>query len=1050
MLSRFFIARPIFAWVLAIGVMLVGMAAIHGLPVAQYPDVAPPTVNISATYPGASAESLESSVTQVIEQQLTGLDGLLYFSSSSSANGSVSITATFAKGTDPDTAQVQVQNRVQQANPRLPTQVQQQGVTVSKSANDFLMIVALYDEKDRATPPDMADYLVSNFQEAIARVPGVGRTQVFGSQYAMRIWLDPYKLAAVQLMPSDVAAAVQSQNVELSAGQIGQEPYPKGQRLTATVTAKSRLTTPEAFRDIVVKTRPDGSVVRLSDVARVELGNENYGFKVHYKGHPASGMAIQLAPGADALKTADAVKARAGQLSSGIPDGYAVAFPRDSTGFIILSVKEVVKTLIEAVILVVVVMFIFLQNWRATLVPAIAVPVVLMGTFGVLALFGYSINTLTLFGMVLSIGLLVDDAIVVVENVERIIDEEGLSPREATIKSMGEISSALVGIAVVLAAVLLPMAFFGGSTGVIYRQFSVTIVTSMLLSVLVALILTPALTATLLKPRSAAARDGNGYGARFNRWFARTTGRYVRGVGTFVSRRVLYLACYVVGLGLLLVLFVRLPTSYLPTEDQGQLIVQYTLPAGAVADRTEAVEKRIADYFLHTEKDVAGFFTVNGFSFSGSGQNAGLAFTILKPFDERKGREHSAQAISARATRAFSSIRDAQILALAPPPIQGFGQSNGFTFELLNTGALPAEQFKAARDKIITAANQDPKLAAVRAATLEDTPELHVDIDQAKLAVLGLSQADVDSTLSAAWGSSYINDFIDRGRVKRVYMQGDAPYRALPSDLDNWFVRSSLGGGTMVPFSAFATTRWQRGPVSVSRFNGESSYEIQGQAAPGTSSGDAMARMVELQKQLAPGTSVAWSGLSYEEQVSSGQGPLLYGVSAVVVFLALAALYESWSIPFAVLLVVPLGMAGAVLAVTGRGLDNNVYFQVGLLTTMGLAAKNAILIVEFAELAYRNGRSVLDAAMEAARIRLRPILMTSIAFMAGVFPLVIATGAGAQSRVAIGTAVFGGMITATALAIFYVPLFFVVVARLFPGNSETPDAPAPEADGVPA
>jgi multidrug efflux pump len=614
---------------------------------------------------------------------------------------------------------------------------------------------------------------------------------------------------------------------------------------------------------------------------------------------------------------------------------------------------------------------------------------------------------------------------------------------------MGEISSALVGIAVVLSAVLLPMAFFGGSTGVIYRQFSVTIVSSMLLSVLVALILTPALTATLLRPRSAAASEGNGLGARFNRWFARTTRRYVGGVGTVVSRRFIYLAGYAVVLAVLLFMFLRLPTSYLPTEDQGQLIVQYTLPAGAVADRTQAVERRIDDYFLNTEKDVDGFFTVIGFSFSGSGQNAGLAFTLLKPFDERKGKEHSAAAISRRATQAFSDIRDAQIFALAPPPIQGFGQSNGFTFELLNSSAMPTDKFQALRDKIIAAANQDPKLAAVRASTLQDTPQLHVDIDQTKLAVLGLSQADVDSTLSAAWGSSYINDFIDRGRVKRVYMQGDAPYRSLPSDLDNWFVRSSVDNGKMVPFSAFATTRWQKGPVSLSRFNGQSSYEIQGQAAPGASSGDAMKRMVELQKELAPGTSVAWSGLSYEEQVSSGQGPLLYGVSAIVVFLALAALYESWSIPFAVLLVVPLGMIGAVLAVALRGLDNNVYFQVGLLTTMGLAAKNAILIVEFAELAYRNGRSVIDAAQEAARIRLRPIMMTSIAFMAGVFPLVIATGAGAQSRVAIGTAVFGGMLTATLLAIFYVPLFFVVVTRLSGGGRKSDEA-AGDADVVPA
>ncbi|MCH8686762.1 efflux RND transporter permease subunit [Pedomonas mirosovicensis] len=1038
MLSKFFINRPIFAWVIAIGIMLAGLGSILTLPIAQYPSIAPPSVNISATYPGASAETVETSVTQVLEQQLTGIDGLMYFSSSSSNRGQAQITVTFEKGTDPDTAQVQVQNKVQQAISRLPSAVQQQGVVVTKSQEDFLMVVAIYDKTRRSTQADIADFLVNNFQDPLARVQGVGSSRVFGSQYAMRIWLDPHKLAALKLMPSDVRAAIQAQNVEISAGQIGEEPFPAGQQLNATVTAKARFQNVDQFRNIVVKTQPDGSIVHLSDVARVELGNESYGVAARMNGYPASGMALQLAPGADALKTAELVKAKVAELSTNLPDGYAISFPRDTTPFIKLSVEEVVKTLIEAVVLVVIVMFVFLQNFRATLVPALAVPVVLLGTFGVLALFGYSINTLTLFGMVLSIGLLVDDAIVVVENVERIMEEEGLSPREATIKSMGEIGGALVGIGLVLSAVLLPMAFFGGSTGVIYRQFSITIVSSMVLSVIVALIFSPALCATLLKPKKHNA-DERSFGARFNRWFERITGKYLGGVRQVLNRRVLYLAGYGLTLVLLWVFFVRLPTSFLPVEDQGQVMVQYTLPPGATKTRTNKVEQRVTDYFLNNEKgNIDTFFTVTGFSFSGQGQNAGMGFINLSDWEQREGQENSAAAVAMRAMMSLSAIRDAKIFSMTPPAIMGLGQSNGFNFQLLNTGGLSRERFKELRDKLIEAANQDPRLSAVRASTLEDTPQLHIDIDEEKLAVLGLSQADVNSTLSSAWGSNYINDFVDRGRVKRVYMQADAPYRALPSDLDYWHVRSARTG-EMVPFSAFATTSWQKGPTNVSRFNGQSSYEIQGQAAPGVSSGEAMARMVALQRELAPGTSYAWSGLSYQEQVSGGQAPLLYGVSLLVVFLCLAALYESWSVPLAVLLVIPLGIIGAVLAVTLRGLENNIYFQVGLLTTMGLTAKNAILIVEFAEMAYREGKGAVASAIEAARLRFRPILMTSLAFMAGVIPLAIATGAGAQSRIAIGTAVLGGMLTATVLAIFYVPLFFVLVTRLFSGKRD--DAP---------
>ncbi len=1051
MLSRYFIDRPIFAWVIAIGIMMAGLGAMLSLPIAQYPDIAPPGVGISATYPGASAETVETSVTQIIEQQLTGIDGLLYFSSSSSATGQSRITVTLQKGVDPDTAQVQVQNRVQEALSRLPNAVQQQGLRVTKQQTDFLMLVGIYDETDTATQADIADYLVNNFQDSIARINGIGATQIFGSQYAMRIWLDPYKLAAVQLMPSDVETAIRAQNVEVSAGQIGADPAPAGQQINATVTARARLQTPDQFKAIVVKTQSDGSIIHLSDVARVELGNESYTTSARMNGHPASGMALQLAPGADALKTAELVKARVEELSANLPHGYKIAYPRDTTPFIKLSVEEVIHTLIEAVVLVVIVMFVFLQSWRATLVPAVAVPVVLLGTFGILALFGYSINTLTLFGMVLSIGLLVDDAIVVVENVERIMEEEGLSPRDATIKSMEEIGSALVGIALVLSAVLLPMAFFGGSTGVIYRQFSITIVSSMLLSVVVALILSPALCATLLKASDQEKRH-KGWAGKFNRWFERVTDGYVRRTKGVLNRRKLFWALYVVVLAVLVLLFVRLPSSFLPVEDQGQVMVQVTLPSGAKSSRTANVIDQVQNYFLTDEKDNTAYaFIMTGFSFQGQGENVGQGFINLADWSDRKGAANTAASIAGRTTKQLAAIRDAKVLAMTPPAIRGLGQSNGFTFELLNSGGLPRERFLELRNQLLAAAAKDPMLAGVRAATLEDTPQLKIDIDNEKLAVLGLTQANVDDVLSSAWGSSYINDFVDRGRVKRVYMQADAAYRALPSDIDNWMVRST-STGQMVPFSAFATTHWTMGPSTVARFNGLSSFEIQGQASEGASSGEAMDRMVELQKQLPAGTSYAWSGLSYQEQISGGQAPLLYGLSVLVVFLCLAALYESWSIPLAVLLVIPLGLVGAVIAVWARGLENNIFFQVGLLTTMGLAAKNAILIVEFAEMAHKQGKNALESALEAARLRFRPILMTSLAFIAGVIPLAIATGAGAQSRVAIGTAVIGGMTTATLLAIFYVPLFFVTIAWLFGADKKkkgTPPGEAPEA-GVPA
>jgi multidrug efflux pump len=1040
--SQLFINRPIFAWVLAIITMLAGIGAITQLPIEQYPDVAPPQVNIRATYPGASAETVENSVTQILEQQLSGIDGLLFFSSTSSSRGSVGISATFAKGTDPDTAQVQVQNAVQQAVSRLPQQVQQQGVRVTKSNPDFLLIVGVYDETDRRSNIDVSDYLTSNIQDPLSRVEGVGDVNVFGSQRAMRIWLNPQRLAGVALMPGDVITAIQNQNTEVAAGEVGSLPQPRDQLLNATVTAQSRLQRPEQFENIILKTEPSGATVRIKDVARVELGAESYNSVSRINGHPGAGMAISLAPGADALKTAGLIKERVAELTTAMPEGLKVAYANDTTAFIKLSVEEVVKTLLEAVVLVVIVMFVFLQSWRATLVPAIAVPVVLLGTFAIFYLFGFTINTLTLFGLVLAIGLLVDDAIVVVENVERLMEENpGMSPKEATEISMKEIQVALVAIAVVLSAVFLPMAFFGGSTGVIYQQFSITIISCMILSVLVALILSPAITATLLKARKppeeeAAARvDAHWYQRwahkfqdGFNRTFDRGIERYTGGVMTVINRKWLFLGIYAITCAILAILFFRLPTSFLPTEDQGAASIQFRLPAGATQQRTLEVQRQIESYLNQYEaKNLAVVFTVAGGGGGGAtGQNTGQGFINLAPWDERKGAENSADAIVERASGAFRGLRDAQVFALVPGAIRGLGQSNGFNMQFQNSGGLSREQFQEARERLLAAANADPLLTSVRLSDLPDVANLDIDVDQQRLTAYGVSQADVNNTLSAAWGGRYVNDFIDNGRVKRVYVQGDAPYRSQPSDIGQWYVRGN--DGQMTPFSAFAQTGWSTGPSSLSRFNGVSSFEFQGQPAPGVSSGEAMDRMMQLAAEI-PGTSVAWSGASFQERLSAGQAPLLYGLSLLVVFLCLAALYESWTIPVAVLLVIPLGLVGAVFAVTLRGLENDVYLQIGLLTTMGLAAKNAILMIEFAEQAERQGKSVLDSALEAARIRLRPILMTSFAFIFGVLPLAISTGAGANSRIAIGTAVIGGMLTATILAIFYIPLFFVLVRR---------------------
>ena len=1033
-MSRIFIDRPIFAWVIAIIIMLAGIAGVSTLPVQQFPDIAPPQVNINTTYPGASAGILETSVTQVIEQQLTGLDGLLYFSSTSSSSGQVGITATFEKGTNPDIAQVQVQNKVQQALSRLPTVVQQQGVRVTKSNPDFLLVAYVADTYDRTTNIDVSDFMASKLQEPIGRIEGVGQTNGFGAQYAMRIWLDPNKLAANQLMPSDVITAITAQNAEVAAGEIGAVPSPPGQMLDATVTAQSRLTSPAEFAQIVVKSATSGATVRLSDVARIELGSESYGVVSRVNGHPGAALAISLAPGADALATAKLVKAKFAELSKSFPAGYTYGFANDSTRFISKSVADVVETLFEAIVLVVIVMFVFLQSWRATLIPAIAVPVVMLGTFAIFAVAGYSINTLTLFGLVLAIGLLVDDAIVVVENVERLMAENpGMTPREATIESMKEISIALIAIALVLSAVFMPMAFFGGSTGVIYRQFSLTIVSAMALSVVVALVLSPALTTTILQrpededETSLVGRASHWMRVRFERYFGRLLEWYHPKAVWAATHKRKPLVAYGVVLVALVVLFVRMPTGFLPSEDQGMAQISFQLPAGATLERTQEAQLAIEKYFLqHEKKNIDAVLVVAGGSQGGgSGQNAGRGFVSLTDWDERKGSENTAEAITRRATSAISGgYRDLEFYALQPPIVRGLGQATGFTAEVLNSGGLDAEAFGKLRDEILAEARTLPQLSNVRLTGLPDQPTLKITTDTAKLAALGVAPSDVNTTLAAAWGGRYVNDFVDRGRVKRVYVMGDAQYRSRPEDLSQWQVRNNAG--KMVPFSAFASFTWNKAPNATYRFSGTPNFEISGQSSQGYSSGDAMNAFEALVAQY-PDVSIAWSGASYQERLSSGQAPLLYSVSLLVVFLCLAALYESWSIPFAVLLVIPVGLVGAVALVTLRGLQNDVYLQIGLTTTMGLAAKNAILMIEFAEQGEKAGKDPITAVLDAARMRLRPILMTSCAFIFGVLPLAIATGAGANARIAIGTSVIGGMLTATGLAIFFIPLFFVLV-----------------------
>ncbi|MHC9420389.1 efflux RND transporter permease subunit [Sphingomonas citri] len=1043
-MSRFFIDRPIFAWVIAMALMLAGIIAIRSLPVAQFPEIAPPAVAIAATYPGADAETLERTTTQIIEQQLRGIDNLRYFSSSSSSAGVVTITLTFEQGTDPDIAQVQVQNKLQAATPLLPQEVQRQGIQVTKSAASFLAVVGLVSTDGSHSNNDLADMVVSKFQDPVSRINGVGELQVFGSQYAMRIWLDPLKLNNYALTVADVTAAVQAQNAQVSAGQIGAQPAPKEQMLNATVSVQSRLQTPEQFGTIRLKTGTDGSVVRLRDVARVEIGAENYGFDVQYNGKPASGFGVRLAAGANALDTVDLLKARVAEIGKTLPADVKVIYPYDITPFVRLSVEQVIHTLIEAVVLVFLVMFLFLQNWRATLIPTIAVPVVLLGTFAVMALAGFTINTLTLFGMVLAIGLLVDDAIVVVENVERLIVTEHLSPKEAARKSMDEISSALVGIGMVLSAVFLPMAFFGGSTGVIYRQFSITIVSAMVLSVLVALILTPALCATILKPHDPDKQEGNGPLARFFRWFNRNFDRaqhrYEGGVKSTARHWKRSLLVYLLIVAGMALVFIRLPSGFLPDEDQGFVLALVQGPAGASSARTEKGLALTRDHFLKQEgKNVQGVFTINGFSFAGQGQNTGLVFVNLKPWEERSGGDNRAQAIVGRAMGSFSQYKDGLIFALIPPAVQELGNATGFDVQLVDTGGVGHEKLTQIRNMMLGMASQDPRLAQVRPLSLEDAPQLKVKIDEDKARALGLDLADVNSTIATAWGGGYINDFIDRGRVKRVYVQNDGPYRMAPEDVGELYVRGA--NGQMAPFTAFSTLEWANAPVSLTRYNGQPAMQLQGSPGPGQSTGAAMEALQEIHAKLPPGTTLEWTGLSYEERLSGGQAPALYGLSLLIVFLCLAALYESWSVPISVLLVVPLGIIGAVLAAWLTGLNKDIYLQVGLITTIGVSAKNAILIVEFAEERMAEGLNAFDAAVEAAKLRLRPILMTSLAFVFGVMPLAVSTGAGAGGQNAIGRAVVGGMLSATVLAIFFVPMFFVVVLRLFGhgGHAATPD-----------
>ncbi|MDX9679143.1 efflux RND transporter permease subunit EmhB [Pseudomonas zeae] len=1038
-MSKFFIDRPIFAWVIALVIMLVGALSILKLPINQYPSIAPPAIAISVTYPGASAQTVQDTVVQVIEQQLNGIDNLRYVSSESNSDGSMTITATFEQGTNSDTAQVQVQNKLNLATPLLPQEVQQQGIRVTKAVKNFLLVIGVVSRDGSMTKDDLSNYIVSNMQDPISRTAGVGDFQVFGAQYAMRIWLDPAKLNKYNLTPGDVSTAISAQNVQVSSGQLGGLPALPGQQLNATIIGKTRLQTAEQFKAILLKVNQDGSQVRVGDVADVGLGGENSSISAQFNGSPASGLAVKLANGANALDTAKALRKTIDDLKPFFPQGMEVVFPYDTTPVVTESIKGVVETLVEAIVLVFLVMFLFLQNFRATVITTMTVPVVLLGTFGILAAFGFSINTLTMFGMVLAIGLLVDDAIVVVENVERVMSEEGLSPKEATKKSMGQIQGALVGIALVLSAVLLPMAFFSGSTGVIYKQFSITIVSAMALSVMVALIFTPALCATMLKaiPKGEHGTPKKGFFGWFNRNFDRGVQSYERGVGNMLSRKAPYLLAYLLIVVGMIWLFTRIPTAFLPEEDQGVLFAQVQTPAGSSAERTQVVIDEMRSYLLDKEAGaVSSVFTVNGFNFAGRGQSSGLAFIMLKPWDERNA-DNSVFALAQRAQQHFFTFRDAMVFAFAPPAVLELGNATGFDVFLQDRAGIGHDKLMEARNQFLGLAAQSKVLYQVRPNGLNDEPQYHLEIDDEKAQALGLSLTDINSTLSISFGSSYVNDFIDRGRVKKVYVQGQAGARMSPEDLKKWYVRNNAG--TMVPFSAFAKGEWIYGSPKLARYNGVEAMEVLGSPAPGYSTGEAMAEVEAIAKKLPAGVGISWTGLSYEERLSGSQAPALYALSLLMVFLCLAALYESWSIPIAVMLVVPLGIIGALLATSLRGLSNDVYFQVGLLTTIGLAAKNAILIVEFAKELHEQGRSLRDAAIEACRMRLRPIIMTSLAFVLGVVPLAISTGAGSGSQHAIGTGVIGGMLTATILAIFWVPLFFVTVSSIGQRKIADPD-----------
>ncbi|OOR92223.1 multidrug efflux RND transporter permease [Moraxella caviae] len=1034
-MSKYFIERPIFAWVLAILVMLVGVLSVTKLPVSQYPEIAPPTVSVSAVYPGADAQTVENSVTQVIEQQMKGLDGMMYMSSSSSSQGSASVEITFESGTNPDIAQVQVQNKLQAATSSLPEVVQQQGLTVSKSSSDFLMVVGYLSEDGSMDKTDIADYLNTNIVDQISRVNGVGAVNVFGSSYSMRIWLDPEKLRAYSLMPSDVQAAINAQNAQVSAGQLANMPSDTDKQvINATVTVQSYLQTPEEFRNILVKTDATGAQVRLSDVARVEMGSENYGFETYYNGKPAAGIGIMLASGSNALAVREAVQARLDQLAKSYPQGLTAFVPYDTTPFVRLSITQVVQTLIEAIVLVFLVMFLFLQSWRATIIPTLAVPVVVLGTFAVLLATGFSINILTMFALVLAIGLLVDDAIVVVENVERILEENPtISVKDATIQSMNEISKVLIGIALILSAVFVPMAFFGGSVGVIYRQFAITLITAMSLSAVVALIFTPALCVTILKrAQHKDIHTQKGFFGWFNRLFYSLSSRYERFVGKSFGMKALFGVAYAIIIALFAWLFTNLPQSFVPEEDQGQLFAIVQTPAGSTLDQTQAVLDKVDGYFREVEKDnVEGVFTISGFSFMGSGQNMGMAFIRLKDWDERTAPGTDAQSLAGKAMGYFfTQINEANVYALAPPSIQGLGNSSGFAFELQDTGGVGHEKLLEARNMLLGMAAQSDVLSGVRPNGQEDAPQLKVNVNQEQAMAYGLSMGDINNTLAMAWGSAKVGDFIDRGRLKTVYMQGDASARAVPSDINKWYVRNS--SGEMVNFGAFSDSEWQYGSPTLKRYNSLPSMSIEGAAAPGKSEGDAVAAMEQIAAQLPDGVGYEWTGLTLQSQQSGSQAPILYAISIIVVFLCLAALYESWSIPFSVMLIIPLGVLGAVAFTALRGFDNDVYLQVGLLTVIGLSAKNAILIIEVAKELQEAGYTLKDAVMRAARQRLRPIIMTSLAFGMGVVPLFIANGAGSGSQNAVGTSVLGGVIASTFLGVLFIPMFYIWIRSLFP------------------